>query len=138
MYTDEHLDFWGEFFTANRLHARGVRFDTFIEDPRAIARATIFRPRQDSFWIRIDEKGVADVCQEFRPLLPAQVRAITKPDARADENTCIGCGCTDRHGCVGEHGVCHWLRLDAGRRIGVCSECPGMVRAWDQARAATT
>ena len=131
LMSDEHLDFWGEFFTANRLHARGVRFDTFLEDPRGIARAVIFRPR-------LDPRADFLLREGFLPLLPEQRRAITKPDARARDNTWIGCGCTDRHGCVGAHGVCHWLRLDAGRRIGVCSECHEWVPGWDEARAATT
>ena len=128
MYTDEHLDFWGEFFTANRLHARGVRFDTFIEDPRAIARAVIFRPRLDDIEDLVMREG-------FLPLLPAQLRAIAKPDARPDENYCIGCGCTDSVGCLTAGGICHWLRLDAERHIGVCSECSDVVAPYDRARA---
>lgn len=62
---------------------------------------------------------------------------------------CIGCGCDDAHGCVEAsledvietHFVdgilveapqaCHWLRLDRGARLGVCSACRGSVERWD-------
>ena len=76
----------------------------------------------------------------FRPLLPAQVRAIMKPGAdpsaygTGSECRCIGCGCTDTHGCITEHGPCHWLRLDTIRGIGVCSECEHTVKSYDEAR----
>lgn len=76
----------------------------------------------------------------FLPLLPAQVRAIMKPGAdpgaygSGSECRCVGCGCTDTHGCLSEHGPCHWLRVDAQRGIGVCSECGGIVESYDKAR----
>ncbi|MEW6330205.1 MAG: hypothetical protein AB1560_01960 [Pseudomonadota bacterium] len=127
--TDEHLNFWGNFFVENRLHERGVRFETFLQEPREIALAMIFRPRVPAL-------------EEFRPLLAAQRRAIAKPGSRfraisreLHENMCIGCGCTDSHGCLTTGGVCHWLRVDSVRKIGVCSECPELVEAYDQARA---
>jgi hypothetical protein len=127
--SDEHLNFWGDFFVENRLHERGLLFETFLEDPRAIALAVIFRPRINVF-------------EDYRPLLPAQRRAIAKPGSRfraitreITENLCIGCGCTDSHGCLTHDGVCHWLRVDSVRKIGVCSECPELVEAYDQARA---
>lgn len=38
---------------------------------------------------------------------------------------CIGCGCDDLHGCIGDDGeACHWLRVDDEEQLGVCSECP--------------
>ena len=127
--SDEHLNFWGNFFIDNRLHERGILFETFLEDPRAIALAVIFRSRINVF-------------EDFRPLLPAQRRALAKPGGRfraisrkIHEPICIGCGCTDSCGCLTVDGVCHWLRVDTVRGIGVCSECQEMVAAYDEARA---
>ena len=77
---------------------------------------------------------------DFLPLLPAQVRAIMKPGAdpgkygSPSECRCIGCGCTDTHGCLTADGACHWLRTDTSRGIGVCSECEHMVKHYDEAR----
>lgn len=45
--------------------------------------------------------------------------------------TCIGCGCTDLQACEGETGPCSWVRLDREAGLGVCSECPEQVEAWD-------
>jgi hypothetical protein len=42
--------------------------------------------------------------------------------------TCIGCGCDDSHAC---YGGCYWLRLDREEGLGVCSECPEHLEAWD-------
>lgn len=127
--SDEHLNFWGNFFVENRLHERGLLFETFLLDPREIALATIFRP------------CVPVAVEDFRPLLAAQRRAIAKPGSRfraitreLHESLCIGCGCSDSHGCLTAGGVCHWLRVDTARHIGVCSECPELVEAYDQAR----
>lgn len=42
--------------------------------------------------------------------------------------TCVGCGCDDLNACpLG----CAWLRVDRKKKIGVCSECPAEVKAWD-------
>ncbi len=38
--------------------------------------------------------------------------------------TCMGCGCTDDHACVDEHGVaCHWVKVDRAAGTGICSQC---------------
>jgi len=127
--TDEALDFWGDFFVRNHFHARGILFETFMQHPREIAQAVLFR-------------SPSDEPEEFRLLLPAQRRAIAKPGRRVRavsrqimENVCIGCGCTDSHGCLTARGACHWLRVDTARGIGVCSECAALVEAYDAARA---
>lgn len=45
---------------------------------------------------------------------------------------CIGCGCDDLHGCIGDDGeACHWLRVDDDEQLGVCSECPEHVARFD-------
>lgn len=46
-------------------------------------------------------------------------------------NICIGCGCDDVHACMTSAGPCSWLRLDAARRVGVCSGCRPSLAAWD-------
>lgn len=45
---------------------------------------------------------------------------------------CIGCGCNDLQACEGDAGPCSWTRLDRNAELGVCSECPDQVEAWDQ------
>lgn len=46
---------------------------------------------------------------------------------------CIACGCDDLHACEGLFGdPCHWLRVDRDAGLGVCSECPEAVDAWDR------
>ncbi|MGH9716422.1 MAG: hypothetical protein ACRD4R_06815 [Candidatus Acidiferrales bacterium] len=37
-----------------------------------------------------------------------------------DEITCIGCGCTDSHACVGG---CSWAAVDDEVGLGICSRC---------------
>lgn len=48
---------------------------------------------------------------------------------------CIGCGCDEQHACdmhhVGLYGGCWWVRFDAEARLGVCSACWDLVKAWD-------
>lgn len=44
--------------------------------------------------------------------------------------TCIGCGCTDTHACVGDDGPCHWLVVDYATHVGVCSYCEGHLARW--------
>ena len=48
---------------------------------------------------------------------------------------CVGCGCDDFHACESELGPCRWLRVDYGLGLGVCSECPEHVEAWDRTPA---
>lgn len=42
---------------------------------------------------------------------------------------CIGCGCDDLHACPDG---CWWERVDYMKGLGVCSECAGLVAAWDK------
>ena len=42
---------------------------------------------------------------------------------------CVGCGCDDLHAC--HPSGCSWLRIARDARIGVCSSCDFLVRAWD-------
>lgn len=44
------------------------------------------------------------------------------PDDFGAEATCIGCGCTDSHGCPEG---CYWLAVDRAAGRGVCSSCRG-------------
>ncbi len=46
---------------------------------------------------------------------------------------CVGCDCTDRHACIGEDGPCYWLHVAPEYGIGVCSECPDQVEAYEAA-----
>ena len=43
VYGDDDLEFWGEYFVRHDLRARGILFETFMNDPRAIAQAMILR-----------------------------------------------------------------------------------------------
>lgn len=47
---------------------------------------------------------------------------------------CIGCGCDEAHGCPADHGfgivTCFWLCFDARAKVGVCSCCEDLARAW--------
>lgn len=44
--------------------------------------------------------------------------------------TCIGCGCTDQHACVGANGPCSWLVVDYAAGVGVCSCCESHMGRW--------
>jgi len=41
--SDEDLEYWGNFYTENNLRARNILFQTFMEAPREIAAAVIFK-----------------------------------------------------------------------------------------------
>ncbi len=45
------------------------------------------------------------------------------------EARCIGCGCTDSHGC--DRG-CFWLRINRQNGRGICSSCDHLVAKWDR------
>lgn len=45
--------------------------------------------------------------------------------------TCIGCGCTDQHACVGANGPCSWLVVDYAAGVGVCSCCESHMGRWE-------
>jgi len=46
-FTDEDLEYWGNFYTENNLRSRNILFAAFIKAPREIAAAVIFRkPRR--------------------------------------------------------------------------------------------
>jgi hypothetical protein len=80
--SDDDLEYWGRFFVENRLHARGILFETFMVHPFEIGQAALFGNR-----LRDPE--------DLLPLLPRQrevalrvhphVRAISKPLPDADE-----------------------------------------------------
>lgn len=62
----------------------------------------------------------------------AKLAARGESSNRPPIAVCIGCGCDDLHPCVVEAPqACHWLRLDRGAGLGVCSACPGSVERWD-------
>jgi hypothetical protein len=42
-FTDEDLEYWGNFYVENNLRARNILFATFISAPREIAAAVIFK-----------------------------------------------------------------------------------------------
>lgn len=58
---------------------------------------------------------------------------------------CIGCGCDEIHACQvpanlhvdhgAAGGACWWLRYNATEKLGVCSACEDLVRAWDSAKS---
>lgn len=48
------------------------------------------------------------------------------------ENECFGCGCTDTKACSSNGNNCHWLVIDKELGLGVCSSCPGQVKAFEQ------
>ncbi len=49
-----------------------------------------------------------------------------------NENTCIGCGCTELDACVdGLDEPCHWLAVDEKAARGVCSQCAGHLQRFN-------
>ncbi len=68
--SDEELECWGNYYLANRLYARGVLFEAFIQNPLVIAEALAYvRPMPLS-------RG-----EEFYPLLPRQIDAAERIDS---------------------------------------------------------
>jgi hypothetical protein len=48
---------------------------------------------------------------------------------------CIGCGCDDEHACqdlIGD--PCGWLVRSTSGRLGVCTQCPALLRAWEDGK----
>lgn len=47
--------------------------------------------------------------------------------------TCIACGCDDFHACQDSASghACHWLAVDYGAGVGVCSCCPDTLIRWN-------
>jgi hypothetical protein len=41
--------------------------------------------------------------------------------------TCVGCGCTDAHGC---RAGCTWLAVNRAQATGVCSNCAEHLQDW--------
>lgn len=68
LLSDEHIEFWGELYTANQLHARGVPFEAFVMAPYATLEALARRERA-----QYDD-------DEPAPLLPAQARVQRRLD----------------------------------------------------------
>jgi hypothetical protein len=48
------------------------------------------------------------------------------------QRMCRGCGCDDRHACIGPAGPCAWVLLDVETPTGVCSLCAEEM-GWDPA-----
>lgn len=72
-YTDEHLDYWGEVFSACRLHELGVTFSSFIASP------------WEMLALHGQESAPECLTQGYRPLLPRQAaiaRRIREEEAR--------------------------------------------------------
>lgn len=45
------------------------------------------------------------------------------------EATCVGCGCTDGHACLGKNSKpCSWLKVNRETGMGVCSCCPTFLK----------
>ncbi len=66
---DAEIEFWGNFYVANRLHARGVLFTAFMRNPRPFVEAVVFhRP------MPLPEGA------EWYPLLPKQLEAAMRID----------------------------------------------------------
>lgn len=63
----------------------------------------------------------------IRPMADHNVRTAADVAAVA---TCIACSCTDLEAC--EPFGCYWLRVDRHLKVGVCSECPEAVPAWER------
>ncbi|MCU7877250.1 MAG: hypothetical protein KZQ84_10705 [Candidatus Thiodiazotropha sp. (ex Lucinoma borealis)] len=66
VYQDQYLEYWGDVYLSNKaiLKERGVLFDTFLIDPKAILEAVLFgKP------LPLPEG------EDFYPLLPSQ-RAV--------------------------------------------------------------
>lgn len=70
-YTDEYLNHWGDEFTRRDLFARGIRFDTFLLDPRGIIAA------------------VEAVPADQAPLLPRQAEVMHRQAQRDLEDSLV-------------------------------------------------
>lgn len=73
--SDEHLEFWGNVFEANRIYEHGIRFEYFITAPEEFLEALERR--------RIDHYAG----DEFEPLLPAQARVARRIELQAPLGT---------------------------------------------------
>lgn len=73
---DRALERWGRLYCANNFYARGVLFETFMVDPRAIAEAILFRKAMP-----------IPAGQEFYPLLPEQTQAATNAEGQTQART---------------------------------------------------
>lgn len=67
LLSDAHLEFWGEIYTTNNLHARGVLFETFVTAPQATLEA-------------LARRAQAQYDDTPEPLLPAQARVQRRLD----------------------------------------------------------
>ena len=67
--SNDALEYWGEFYTSNNFKAFGMPFHLFMENPRAISNALVYRL---ALPIRSPAIG------EFYPLLPKQRLAIAR------------------------------------------------------------
>ena len=69
-YEDDYLDWCARLYAANPcLRVRGIRYDAFVQAPRAILRAQAFGTAMPL------PEG-----EEFRPLLPRQAKAQLEAD----------------------------------------------------------
>ncbi len=66
---DAEIEFWGNFYVANRLHARGFPFTAFMRNPRPFVDAVMFRRPMPL------PEGA-----DHYPLLPRQLEAAMRID----------------------------------------------------------
>ncbi len=66
---DAEIEFWGNFYVANRLHARGFPFGAFMRNPRPFVDAVVFRRPMPL------PEGA-----DHYPLLPRQLEAAMRID----------------------------------------------------------
>ncbi|MEW8494269.1 MAG: hypothetical protein AB2604_10725 [Candidatus Thiodiazotropha taylori] len=83
LFSDEHIDFWGDVYIANRalLRERGVLFETFMFAPKDILSAVL-----SGRAIPLSND------QDFYPLLPAQMKVAERlfnQEQEAWERECL-------------------------------------------------
>ena len=67
-----------------------------------------------------------DELEKKRVFVPDDEEPQTEPIV------CVGCGCDDNDPCSSVFDeACSWIRVNYADRVGVCSECYGIVEAWD-------
>lgn len=66
---DAEIEFWGNFYVANHLHARGILFSGFMHNPQPFVDAVVFRRP-----LPLPEGA------EWYPLLPRQLEAAMRID----------------------------------------------------------
>src|SRR5690554_378536 len=70
-YPDEALEYWGRIYVDNHLHARGILFATFMQDPQAILESLI-------------TSGRVEATEDYLPLLTAQREVAARLNRRRE------------------------------------------------------